>query len=629
MKMIHCWGLFEMCGITGIYRAGGLHEVDRAAMPDMLAAIHHRGPDEEGTHFTDNVALGCRRLSIIDLAEGQQPMFANNHQVAMVANAEIYNHQPLRNCLTQQGACFQNQCDVEVLPHLYVRDGLDLANDLNGQFAFAIYDSERNRLVLGRDQTGIAPLFWTKVQGGIVFGSEIKAILAHPAIPRRLDISGLDQVLTFPGLVSPRTMFDGIHAVRPGHLLVVEGESIYEKQYWDYDFPLSNEVSAATEEQLLDELEEALLGAVKRRLVADVPVGLYVSGGLDSALIAAMAHKLEPSSMRHSYAVSFPGQSFDESHWQRIVHQQTGTTHHTVAFGDDDILYNLKATVWAGETALKESYNTCTLALARKVAEQNMRVVLTGEGADELFGGYVGHRLDATRMNNFDDIEAIIEGETRGLLWGDDTLFYERDYAAHADLTLALLSEPLRAQRAAFGAHTKSPVNIDQLRGRSRFHQRSYLDLKLRLPDHLLADHSDRVAYAASVEARYPFLDPEVVNVARRIPPSLMLKGGEEKYMLKQLGRRYLPSEICERRKFSFVAQGTPHLLRKRPDWVMDILALDRVTRHGVFDPDTVSYLKTKYSEPGFDFSQTFEDDFLMVVLTTHLLMETFDLVTP
>ena len=172
-------------------------------------------------------------------------------------------------------------------------------------------------------------------------------------------------------------------------------------------------------------------------------------------------------------------------------------------------------------------------------------------------------------------------------------------------------------------------MNIDQLRGRSRFHQRAYLDLKLRLPDHLLADHSDRVAYAASVEARYPFLDPEVVNVARRIPPTLMLKGGEEKYLLKQLGSRYLPAEIWQRRKFSFVAQGTPHFLRKRPDWLMDTLASDCVMRHGIFDPDTVNYLKNKYVEPGFDFSQTFEDDFLMVVLTTHLLMETFNLVAP
>lgn len=618
-----------MCGIAGIFSTGGLSDVDRAALPVMLAAIYHRGPDEEGTHITDTIAMGCRRLSIIDLSGGQQPMFAQDDQVAMVANAEIYNQHDLRRDLSARGVQFQNNCDVEVLPHLYAHDGLDLANNLNGQFAFAIHDAGKNRLVLGRDQTGIAPLFWAKIPGGIVFGSEIKAILGHPAVPRRLDATGLDQVLTFPGLVSPQTMFAGIHALRPGHLLVVEGEDIREQKYWDYDFPLENDIGTANEAELLDDLEEALLGAVKRRLVADVPVGLYVSGGLDSALIAAMAHKLDPESTRHSFAITFPDQPIDESYWQGLVHRQIGTTHHSVPFAEDDILANLKAIIIAGETALKESYNTCTLALAQSVAAQNMRVVLTGEGADELFGGYVGHRLDAMRQDDFDDIEAMIEAETRATLWGDENLFYERDYAAHADLTHALLSSELQSRRGAFGAHLHAPVDTSQLQGRSRFHQRAYLDLKLRLPDHLLADHSDRVAYAASVEARYPFLDPEVVSVARRIPPALMLKGGEEKYMLKQIGKRYLPSEIWERRKFSFVAQGSPHLIRKKPDWVLDLLAPDSVERHSIFDAQTVSHLRDKYAAPGFDLSQTFEDDYLMIVLTTHMLMETFDLAAP
>lgn len=615
-----------MCGITGIYRSTGLTDRDRCSLPAMLNAIVHRGPDEEGQFVDARVALGCRRLSIIDLEGGQQPMFAREGQIASVANAEIYNHMDLRAELSQQGVQFDNRCDVEVIPHLYARDGLDVARHLNGQFAFAVYDQSRDRLVLGRDQTGIAPLFWAQVRDGIIFGSEIKALLAHPELQRHLDPAGLDQILTYPGLVSPRTMFKGVHAVRPGHVLVVEGGTVQETCYWDYDFPTDPAIEAS-EAELLDALDEALRGAVARRLIADVPVGLYVSGGLDSALLAAMAHELAPDTQRHSFSITFPDRTIDESPWQDMVRKQIGSVHHQIEFREQDILDNLRQIVVSGETALKESYNACTLVLARLVAAQGMRVVLTGEGADELFGGYVGYRLDQTRDAGFDDdIEAIIEEETRARLWGDGGFFYERDYAANAELTGSLLSDRLLSRRAETSAIATSPVDITQMSGRSDFHKRSYLDLKLRLPDHLLADHSDRVAYCASVEARYPFLDPNVIDVARRIPPAMMLRGNEEKYMLKTLAARYLPAELCQRRKFSFVAPGSPPLLRKGQDWVMDLLAPETIQRRGVFNPDTVARLRAQYEHPDFDLSQTFEDDYLMIVLTTEILMEAFEL---
>jgi len=616
-----------MCGIAGIYRPSGLTGTDRAVLPFMLDAIRHRGPDEEGQFIADQVALGCRRLSIIDIADGQQPKFAADGGIVSVANAEIYNHDALRANLVGQGAHFGSRCDVEVIPHLYARDGLDLARDLNGQFAFAVYDTKRDRLVLGRDQTGIAPLFWARAGNGILFGSEIKALLVHPEIMRQLDLTGLDQILTYPGLVSPRTMFQGVQALRPGHLLVIEGGSPREVKYWDYDFPTAPVPGGAEEVALLDELDVALRGSVARRLVADVPVGVYVSGGLDSALIAAIAHQIAPDTARHSFSITFPNRTINEAPWQALVCDQIGSIHHEVSFGEDDVLQNLRQIVVSGETALKESYNACTLVLARLVAAEGMRVVLTGEGADELFGGYVGYRLDLERrLGLCEDIEEIMEAETRTRLWGDGEFFYERDYVANADLTGALLSDALLERRAEFSTLSTSPVDHAQLVGRHSFHKRSYLDLKLRLPDHLLADHSDRVAYCASVEARYPFLDPHVIDVARRISPSLMLKGGEEKYMLKALGARYLPPELWQRRKFSFVAQGSPQLLRRGQDWVMDLLAPETIQRRGVFNPDTVERLRAQYENPNFDLNQTFEDDYLMIVLTTELLMDAFEL---
>jgi asparagine synthase (glutamine-hydrolysing) len=622
-----------MCGIAGIYRHGGLTDMDRAALAAMTAAIAHRGPDEETFFHGDIVGLGCRRLSIIDVADGHQPMWSNDGNIVSVANAEIYNHNELREDLSARGVCFKTRCDVEVIPHLYRTESASFANRLNGQFAFAVHNKASGGLLLGRDQTGIAPLFWARVDGGFLFASEIKSILCHPQAPRRLDPAGLDQILTYPGLVSPRTMFQGIHALPPGHLAKINGGDISVERYWDYDFPRAEDLPAADENELLEDLESALTNAVRKRLRADVPVGLYVSGGLDSALIAALAHKVEPDSARDTFSVGFNIPEIDERKWQAVVTEAIGSRHHEVIFDQDRVLTHLRDIVWHGETALKESYNACTLLLARLVHENGMRVVLTGEGADELFAGYVGYRLDQTRGQgdggDFGDLESMLEQETRERLWGDAGFFYERDYNDHADVTQALLAPDLAARRHEFSALAAAPVDRGQLDGRGLAHKRSYIDLKLRLADHLLADHSDRVAYSAHVEARYPFLDPEVIDVARRVPQDILVRGGEEKYLLKKLGAKLLPPALAERRKFSFVAHGSPHLLRQRQDWVMDLLAPERIRRRGIFNPDTVAALTERYMRPDFELNQTYEDDHLMIVLTTELLMDMFDLSAP
>ena len=619
-----------MCGIAGIYRFGGLNVSDRAAIVEMTGALTHRGPDEEGFFHGQRAALGCRRLAIIDIADGQQPMSSDDGRIVAVANAEIYNHNELRDDLKRQGRVFRTRCDVEVIPHLYAEKGESAAGEMNGQFAFAVHDTVSGKLVLGRDQTGIAPLFWTEIDGGIAFASEIKALLCMTEVRRQLDPAGLDQILTFPGLVSPRTMFAGIRSLPPGHVLVADAGQVRVRSYWDYDFPQSGSLPPMRDDEMLDELEAVLTDAVRRRLRADVPVGLYVSGGLDSALVATIAHSLEPDTVRDTFSVGFHRPDIDERRWQALVTDAIGSRHHEVVFDENDILSNLRDIVWFGETALKESYNACTLVLARLVNRSGLRVVLTGEGADELFGGYVGYRLDAARTDGGGfDLEAMLEDETRQRLWGDETFFYEREYNENASLTEALLAPDLAAERHRFSALASSPVDIGQLTGRSAFQKRSYLDLKLRLADHLLADHSDRVAYASHVEARYPFLDPGVVDFARRIPPELMLRGGEEKYPLKRLGERLVAPELAQRRKFSFVAQGSPALLRQRQDWVMDLLAPEVIRRQGVFNPDTVGRLREQYARQDFDLSQTYEDDHLMIVLTTGILIEMFGLSSP
>ena len=257
-------------------------------------------------------------------------------------------------------------------------------------------------------------------------------------------------------------------------------------------------------------------------------------------------------------------------------------------------------------------------------------MVLTGEGADELFGGYVGYRLDPHRADAEDDdpndLEAQLEAETRQHLWGDRNFFYEKPYRAFADLKTALYAPALREAFAEFDCLRDSPVDRRRLDGRHVLHKRSYLDFKLRLADHLLADHGDRVAYAHSIEARYPFLDPQVIDLVRTLPPDLMVKNGIEKYLLKRLAARYLPAAITERQKFSFVAPPGPALLQAGHSWVEDLLSPERIRRQGYFDPETVEAMKAQYRRPDFALNQTFDDDPLMVVLTFGILLETFDL---
>ncbi|MBF0527358.1 MAG: asparagine synthase (glutamine-hydrolyzing), partial [Deltaproteobacteria bacterium] len=295
-----------MCGITGIYDFTNQSRVDQQVIEAMTAALVHRGPDDCGYHVDQNLGFGFRRLSIIDLATGNQPMFNEDRSLVSVCNGEIYNYGELAADLKSRGHRFYTTCDVEVLVHLYEEYGLDFIKKLNGQFAFAIFDRKRQTLLLVRDQAGIAPLFYTVRDGSLIFASEIKAILKHPQVSRQVDLTGLDQVFSFPGLVSPRTMFKGISSLKPGHYVLVAGGQVKVAEYWDLTYPEESETEYRTSEaEYVEQLDELLRQSVKYRLIADVPVGFYLSGGLDSSLIAALIHNLYPGETRHSFSIGF------------------------------------------------------------------------------------------------------------------------------------------------------------------------------------------------------------------------------------------------------------------------------------------------------------------------------------
>ncbi|MBF0562525.1 MAG: asparagine synthase (glutamine-hydrolyzing) [Alphaproteobacteria bacterium] len=619
-----------MCGIAGILATGG--NVEGNTVRAMGDAMTHRGPDDSGLFQEGRVALGFRRLALLDVTPaGNQPMMARDGAVVAVCNGEIYNHNELRRELRARGHQFRSRSDTEVVPHVYAEWGVDGLARLAGQFAFAVWDRNHQKLVLGRDPVGIAPLFYTKIAGNFVFASEIKALSRTPGWQPAVDLEGLDQILTFPGPYSPRTLFAGVHSVAPGHFLVVEADGETRLQrYWDLDYPAIETASPIRPlSDLADELDVALRQAVARRLDADLPVGLYLSGGLDSSLVAAIAADLVgPGKPLDTFSIVFSDRpDIDEQRFQRLMAQRIGSNHREIKMVAADILALLPEVIHHAETPLKESYDACSLALSRLVRANGLKAVLGGEGADELFGGYVGYQLAHLReADEEEDGESRMEAQMRRRLWGDETFFYEKNYRAFRETKAAFYSEAVAERMADFDCLRRPPVDRAMLAGRHPMHQRSYVDFKLRMADHLLADHGDRVGFANSVELRYPFLDIDVINCARRLPPTALLANGEEKAILKLVARRYLPAEIIDRRKFSFVAPGSPALVKSGLPWVERLLSPDTIRSQGYFNPDTVTRLRTAAEAPGFDINQTYEDDLLMVVLTFGLFLEAFNL---
>ena len=619
-----------VCGITGVFALHGKPRVEQHVLESMTAKLEHRGPDDSGYHLAPGVGFGFRRLSIIDLAHGQQPQSNEDQTVTSVCNGEIFNHEQLKSELRAQGHRFRSRSDVECLVHLYEEHGPGFLSGLNGQFAMAIHDARSNTLLLARDQLGILPLFYAIADGLLIFGSEIKAILEHPAIRREVDLTGLDQILTFPGPVSPRTMFRNIQSLPPGHCLIVENGEVEVREYWDLDFPLMDSVAPIADEAYhVHRLDQLLRESVDLRLGADVPVGFYLSGGLDSSLIGSMIHDLRPEDSWQSFSIGFDQDDIDERAFQQLMSDHVGSTHHEILFDWPDISSRLKKAVYQAECALKESYNCCSLALSEMVSSRGIKVILTGEGADEIFGGYVGYRFDAIRKAQEEesfDPQVFLEREVRERLWGDADFFYERNFLEFGEIKSALYAPDIAASLDAFRSESQPLIDVSKVRGRHPLHKRSYIDLKLRLSDHLLADHGDRVALANAVEARYPFLDVGLLEYAKDIPVELLLRGDMEKYILRRVASRYLPEAIVQRKKFGFVAPGSPYLLKQDIEWITDLLAYDKIKREGYFNADTVERLKKLYLRDDFSINQTFDNDLLMVVLTFEIFLEVFDM---
>lgn len=610
-----------MCGICGIYNLTAGKMPKKRDVERMLEKIRHRGPDKSESFAAERFAFGFNRLSFIDLENGMQPIQNEDGTVTMVCNGEIYNYKEWRETLLARGHRFRTGTDVEVILHLYEEYGTDFPEKLNGQFAIAIYDGTTDQLLLVRDQIGICPLFYTVSGGRVLFASEIKAILEYPGVERRLNLKAVDQLMNFPGVVSPETFFAGIHALEAGHMLrCLPGGEVENLQYWDLVY--GQEEEDLGEEYYVERLREMLKEAIRRRLVADVPIGFYISGGLDSSVVACYIGKYMLDSY-YSFSAEIAQGDLDESAFQQIVRECVKSKHYSTAVAEEQLWDNLYQVIYHAESAVKESYDVAAFLLSGLVQSSPAKAVLTGQGSDEFFYGYVGYMVDSFRDMQKGKMGRE-ECECNERLWGDPYFRYERNHPQIREMHRKLYSRELRGEIGRFSAIAESPVRVERLKGLSSQKRRSYIDYKLRLSDHLLGEHGDRMFFSHSVEGRHPFLDKELLEFVITIPDKYKLNGVNEKYILKRAAEGIVPDKIIKRRKFPFQAPGMSAMIKKSEE--VPFLGREMIARYGIFDPEYVQELTEIYRRDDFRLMGAYEIDYLLIVLTVTMLCEQYKL---
>lgn len=617
-----------MCGICGYIDYDGLvGEGDNQIIRSMIGKLAHRGPDAMDTLLFDNVALGFSRLSIIGLQNGMQPLFNEDESLVLICNGEIFNYIELKAELRKAGHFFKSDSDVEVILHLYEEYGTEFLNRLNGQFSFVLYDKIKKQLFCARDQMGIIPFYYTFIHNTFIFASEIKAILEHPRAPKEVDKIGLDQIFTFAGLISPRTMFKDISSLENGHwMLIDQTGKVSKKEYWDLIYPEGElHMNGKTEAHYVEKLESLFETSINLRLRSEVPTGLYLSGGLDSSMIVMKVNQLIPHLQKECFSIDFLDSLHSESNYQQLIARKSNSILNQHVFMSEDISERLRQSIYHSECPIKESYNTASLSLSESVRAKKIKVILSGEGADEFFAGYVGYRFDKMReMEGIKNTASVKEKQVRDRLWGDTSFFYERSFTDYEKIKRCLYSKTLNKSFDQINCLNYPILNKQRIKGRDIMNKRAYIDYKIRLVDHLVSDHGDRMAMANSVEVRYPFLDKDLIEFSAQIPSSLKLNGFTEKYILKKMADNFVPKEVTNREKFHFIAPGSPFLIQNKIEYINDILSHQTIKRQDYFNPDEIDNLKKKYGKKGYKINAPYENDLLITVITFGILLETF-----
>jgi len=635
-----------MCGIVGTLDWSGRHPPDSGLLRRMLGVIRHRGPDEFGVYLDRQVALGCARLSVIDLDTGQQPICNEDGSLWIVQNGEVYNYLELRSGLVQRGHRFTTKTDTEVILHLFEEQGPACLERLNGQFAIAIWDSVRETLFLARDRLGIRPLFYAELPQGMVFGSEIKALILDPRVEARLDPYALAQIFTFWAPLAPRTAFEGVQELPPGHYLQIDREERELVHYWHLTFPEAGDEARITETEAAEQLRTLLADATRLRLRADVTVGSYLSGGLDSTYIAALIRKHTPAALS-TFSIAFENPAFDERSYQEIATAFLGTDHQRTTCTDSQVGEVLPEVVWHTEVPILRTSPAPMYLLSKLVHDHGIKVVLTGEGADEFLGGYNIYKEDKVRRFWAREPDSTWRPLLLRRLYpyvadlnrsGDAFLaaFFGRGLANVEQLGYShqlrwkgtrrlrrFLSQEIEDALDGYDPGTAYLASLnDNLKRLSPLAQAQFLEVSTFMSPYLLASQGDRMMAAHSIEGRFPFLDHRVVEFCNQLPPGLKIRGLREKYLLKKSAAGLLPREIAERRKQPYRAPIHQAFVGRSLAYVDDLLSPDAIRSAGIFAPRPIDTLLKKCRAGGR--IGEFEDMALVGVLSTQLLHHQF-----
>ncbi|PID91172.1 MAG: asparagine synthase (glutamine-hydrolyzing) [Bacteroidetes bacterium] len=635
-----------MCGISGIFQA--TRPLVRAdTIRAMLTRIQYRGPDESGIYIGEHVGLGSVRLSIIDLAHGQQPMSTPDGRYWIAYNGEVFNYLELRAELESLGHAFRTNSDTEVLLRLFVQYGEACLGKLNGQFAFAVWDSEEKELFLARDRMGIRPLFYADTEEGLVFASEIKCIFASGAVEAELDPEALNAVFTFWSVPTPGSVFKGIRELSPGHFLKVNASGIRMEAYWELSYDEAmDEPTPGGLNRLQEELDFLLQDAVRLRLRSDVQVAAYLSGGIDSGATTHFVKQIEPG-LLNTFSIGFEDAEFDETDYQREVARWLDTHHSSIACRTEDVAGHFQQVVWHAETPLLRTAAVPMFMLSGLVQDSGIKVVITGEGADEFLGGYnifkealirefwakqPDSKIRPLLLQRLYPYLAQFQGRSartlkfffgHGLTELDNPVYSHMIRWNNSKHIKEHFSEQLRARAG------RDPVGILKERLPGSFQtwdlldRAQWLESRLFLSGYLLSSQGDRMSMAHSVEGRYPFLDHRFIDFATRIPQKYRIRGLNEKYLLKKLMSRRLPEKVLKRPKQAYRAPVASSLLSDQaPALLREMLSAGSIQKYGLFNPLTVEKLVNKMQQSG----RATENENMAVagILSTQILMEQF-----
>lgn len=642
-----------MCGIAGIWSPSNNTPKGKEYVAQMAAQLVHRGPDGQGFHVDEKcgIAMAHNRLSIIDLHTGDQPIYDHNANLVITVNGEFYDYKRIRGLLATEGFSFSTKSDSEIALKLYRKYGLDFVHHLRGEFAFALFDEKEQQLILVRDRFGIRPLFFHVNKKNIYYASEIKGLLAHPDVPR--DFSAKAQLHQMMQVMVPgTTLFEDIHAVKPGHMLIIKkgktGLEVKDHQYWDAEFPLDGEHTERSDEEHIESVREALIESVALRLEADVPVACYLSGGIDSCSILGMATSIQQSPVK-GFTIGFNNAQYDESAIATEMAKKCGAMQDILRINDTDLYgENFERTIWHAERSFYNTLGVAKMLMSQYVTQDGYKVVITGEGSDEFFGGYAPFKRDMFLYDpeyQTQDLDAQLK-EKNKLFSG--WFLTEKDVSHPAfeevmgfmpswilpwvlvyERVKPLLSEEFLEKIGDYDPIAAIAYSLDKskLDGRHPLDKAQYSWSKTMLEGQILNWGGDRVDMANSLESRPAFLDHHLVELAMKIPPHVRIRNGVEKWVLREAMKHVLPEVLYKREKFAFMAPPahTDEHKTSAINQLMDkYMSPEDISSLGLFDQKAFNNMLREYRSSDDHTQQTRVDIILNHAIALHSMKKMF-----